>query len=155
MLSIAIVAKTRGVGFAVLDDGELIDWGVKRFKGKLSDRRLAAYFLTLIDHEKIGIVVLPADEKRLFRFGPEFVRELADRLEHFPVKIVRVGKADLASAFQKLSREKIAISITERFPELQAHLPKKRRIWESESAQMLLFDAVALSVAAGNHPDFL
>jgi hypothetical protein len=45
------------------------------------------------------------------------------------------------------SKDEIASSLVDRFPELRSKLPRKRRTWEKEHYRMTLFDAVALGVA--------
>jgi hypothetical protein len=45
------------------------------------------------------------------------------------------------------SKHSIAVLLAEWFPELALRVPAKRKLWESEPHNALLFDAVAIAVA--------
>ncbi|WP_233557309.1 hypothetical protein [Rhodophyticola porphyridii] len=98
--------------------------------------------------------------KWLARFEPDVVITEAipgesrkgDRSRAITAALARVArdKADLldvtmerVQAFPNKYDEAEALAIE--FPELEPYLPKRRRLWETESPRTILFEAVALA----------
>lgn len=149
MIRISIVGKTRGIGYVVCDDeGHLLDWKVSRFRGPKSKDRLLDYLLNLIHVGDIAEVILPDMARSEKTEAGNFLQLLHAHLCAREVSQRFIGKAELRACFGQKARYAVALALCAEYPELSGYLPKKKRLWESEDASMLLFDAAAQMKAA-------
>ena len=144
MIAISIVAKTKGVAYIVTQDGQLLDWGVKRFKGGLSLERILGYLLSLIYLGDIELVILPEFDEDKGTEASVFLGRLLDAINQRKLSRRFISKLDIDINFGELNRYAIAERLAAEHPPLKAYLPSEKKLWEAESADMVLFDAAAL-----------
>jgi hypothetical protein len=150
---LAIAPSTRGFGFAVLEQGKLVDWGVKSVKG---DKNLAS----LVRVEKMihlynpSVLVLQNCSDVSVRRSTR-IQILAQRIlelaagQKLRVKLLTNEQVKRIVFGNGLgTKHALAEILAQRFPDELGHrLPPKRRPWMSEDYRMDIFDAVALAVA--------
>lgn len=152
---LAIDPGTRYIGFALLDKGELVHYGVKTIsKMKSSNETLMRgrkIILRLINDFQPQVLVV---EKTFFGNNKDsillntFVKQIQTigkkkRLEVVSIATNTVRKAICGNG--TASKEDVARAIVSRFPELQPYLTSDRK-WK-ERFQQNMFDAVALGLA--------
>jgi hypothetical protein len=156
-LILSISPINRGFGYVIMKGPlHLIDWGVK---GIREDKNVASVekIEALIGFYRPAAIVCenPADPtRRSFR-----IRDLLRDIDRLTVrKGLRSGlvrKSDVANFFSRHGAQtkcQRAQFLTKQFPELEAHLPPKRRIWMAEDPRMSIFEAVALALAFWYEP---
>ena len=144
MIAISIVAKTKGVAYIVAEDGQLLDWGVKRFKGGLSLERILGFLLTLIYVGDIELVILPEFDEDKGTESSNFLARLLEALNRKGMARRFITQFDIQNRSDGLNRYELAQKIAAEHPPLRAYLPKAKKLWEAESSDMLLFDAAVL-----------
>jgi Holliday junction resolvasome RuvABC endonuclease subunit len=149
---LALEIRLRRVGFAVLEGPDhLLDWGILRW-GADVDPVLATIqrispLLALYSPSFVVLKSLNLARKARLRMRAidAVMRELTSR----SIEVRMLKRADVRLAFrQSGSRNKyqIATSIAERFPELKRKLPTKRKAYQPERYNAVIFDAVALAL---------
>jgi hypothetical protein len=129
---------------------ELLDWGVRSFRGGVNAVRVppAEKFGVLLDDFTPSAIVV---EKRISRTRKLYAKIAAVLREakkrHIPVRWVTHRMVKRAFAGHDRNKDEIAAVLGERFPELAARVPPRRKIWMSEDYRMCIFDAAALAVA--------
>jgi Holliday junction resolvasome RuvABC endonuclease subunit len=149
---LALDIRLRKVGFAVLEGPDhLLDWGILRWRAEVDpvlatmhriSPLLALYSPSFVVLKRLNRVRKARRRKRVI---DAVMRELTFR----SIEVRMVKRADVRHAFrQSGSRNKyqIAASIAERFPELRRKLPPKRKAYQPERYNAVIFDAVALAV---------
>jgi hypothetical protein len=149
-LVLSIAPSPKGIGFAVLDGGTLVDWGVKGIpnanhaKSLLKVEQLMAHYhphvIVLEDHK------YSQRSQRICNLMREVVKTAAGR--NIQVRLFKRGQVytTLLTDGRK-TKNALAEVLAERFPEeLGFRVPHKRRDWMSEDHRMVMFDAVALGV---------
>jgi len=147
--------STRGFGFVVLEaNGRPIDWGIKELtaKAKRVDKELMRRLDPLIS--RYDPVIIALEDCRYGTRGERSLRmidtiaghaALLDKkrelLSREEVKAV-LGLQDTAT------KHDIAVRVAECLPALRGYLPEKRRLGDSESEGMNIFDAASLALAA-------
>ena len=139
---LAIAAATGRIGHVFLVGGRLLDWGLSR-KASKSSVLAAAHTQKLIDNLKPDVIITEDIPKSSTKGSK--TRRLVDAIAFV------AGKAKLldihAKRLQKFANKyEEAAHLAIRFPEIAAWVPKKRRLWDSEPRQTVLFDALALSI---------
>lgn len=146
---LAVTPSTRGFGFAVLEGGKLVDWGVKAVTGDKNPRSLTKVEELLTFYQPTCLVL---EDPNSSRHAPR-IRKLHTQLVRLagkhPVKVLtraQVRRAFFAEGHG--TNHELAVQLAARFPEeLGSRLPPKRRPWQSEDSRMSIFAAVALAVA--------
>lgn len=128
------------IGFAYLIDGELMDW-------KLSidaSRTEEACFMKVDDwlsyYQPDVLVIEDVEQSRKgpnSRLLQSAIRKAALEAE---VRVVEVAR-DLGAANKYAEAEALAAE----FPQIAAWLPEKRRLWEQEPRNIIIFEALALA----------
>jgi hypothetical protein len=147
MTILSLVPKTRGLGYLIVDSGEVLDWGIKRWNGKGSRRRMVEYLLSLIHLGDVEEVLLPEEKMRDTTESGLFLDEFIPHLRGRGIEVTYVGRENIKALFGGGSRESKAHEIAEVLPFLRPYLGRKKRLWESEGAHMLIFDAASLLLA--------
>jgi RNase H-fold protein (predicted Holliday junction resolvase) len=152
---LAIAPTTRGIGFAVLDEQDVLaDWGIKTIKKENKNVQSLKRTDELIAHYQPGVLVLEdASAKnslrapRIRRLCRQIIKLAATR--KVSVKLFsrdEVMKMFLADG--EGTKYAVAKIVTERFSEeLSQKLPPKRKLGNSEDSRMYVFDTVALVLA--------
>jgi Holliday junction resolvasome RuvABC endonuclease subunit len=144
--------NTRGIGFAVLEGPtSLLDWGIKDVR-KDRDKNAPRVAKQLLISYQPDILVLEDPSGKDSHKRPR-IRRLIPRIHRFAtaesVETHRFGRQTIRQCFADAgasTKEQIATVIAARLPELQPHLPPKRKFWVTEHRRMGVFDAAALAL---------
>lgn len=143
---IALDLRSHSFGFAVLEGGNLLDWGVKSFPGGVNAVRvpLAPKVIDLIAAYVPDSLVLKVPR----RDASDALRELKEAAESRQVPAQFLTPRTIRNVFKGCrNKDQIAAAVCERFAELVSALPPKRKIWKSEDYRMRIFDAAATGIA--------
>ena len=149
---LAIDLRASSFGFVAFEGPtRLLDYGVRSFRQGINAVKVPAStkIAALIEEYELSAVVLKqwtkdANGKRA-RMRKAVVRQ-AD-LRRIPVRLLPRSVVGNAFAGDDRNKYTIASALAQRFPELAAKLPPKRKIWQSEDYRMSVFDAAAVGVA--------
>jgi hypothetical protein len=146
---VGIDPTSRGIAFVFFENGELLDWGTRRFDGaetRLIDR--------LLDTFKADVLVLEdADALRCER-RPRMrraLRQLKAHAESRGITVATVSRYAVRNEWTRRGRttkHAVAGAIAEAFPELDTLVPRKRKVYRSEEARADIFDAISLVLHA-------
>ena len=143
---LALDVRPARFGYVVVENGRLIEWGLRH--GATPDL-LRAHLIYILQLWAPDAVVI---RSRKIHFGSARLEQV---LAAFQEEVVRHGtrlrlldQKGIARFFKEQGRKNkydVAALVAERFPELVWRLPNKRRCWEPEKARMSLFDAAAVA----------
>ena len=140
VLSVAV--STGRVGYTFLEGTKLLDWAVTTtVSGKASD--LVGYVQELINTLKPDVVVTEKcdDDCKKGKRSKTLIRSIAELTSHNYVLDVQVPRP---RSFPSKYEE--AESAVKRHPDLIGYLPeRKRRFYEFEPRNMIVFEALALA----------
>ena len=153
---LALDVRAQRLGFVVFDGpSRLQGWGTRRYGGTGQRPRgtVATRINALLDFYTPPVVVI----RKPRIHSPETSRHVGDVINAIRIEAKRRA-ADVhvvsATTVKKFftqsglaSKDEIASTLAERFEEITWKLPKKRKKWQSERYNMLIFDAVATGVA--------
>lgn len=149
---LAVVPSTRGFGFAILEGPQsLLEWGVKEVRGKKNAGALK-HIAELIECYKPDVIVMEDCADRHCRRGARVRRLIQDLSKLATSKRIKVRRISarivraVLSGSTAASKQQIATTISQQFPELVSRLPPLRKPWMSEDPRMGIFDAVALGL---------
>ena len=151
---LALEIRSRRFGFAVLDGGELLDWGVRYYPSgslriEIALKRLA-FLLKLYEPSSV-IARRPRDIRD--ESSRHALHLLAAVRRHLESRSVRFSVADRCRVCEYFARQgihtkyEIASAIAQQFIQLRDLLPRPRKTWEHERALMVVFDAITTAVA--------
>jgi hypothetical protein len=161
MRYLGIDSNYHGIGYAVIERGKLIDWGIKYApkRNALSNRETFAkerqekrfqIVEKLIEFLKPDAIVLEDWTAKDCLRAP-FVKKLFYRIDKLAakrsIKSRSVSRMALYSEFAEFdvkTKYDLAVFLSEFFPELKPRLPEKRKAWMSENVWLSMFKAVAL-----------
>jgi len=157
-LALAVDPTTKGFAFVVLEDGLLVDWGV-RHAGSPKNSGSIRKLRILLNQFRPDVLVLedirhPSSRRwrRIRYLIGWFGREA--RSHHIMLR--KVTRREVQKQFSpysgQLTKYRIAVALADRFPELRERLPRVRKMWMTEDERMSVFDALAMAVVAMN-PD--
>ena len=151
-LVLAINPSTRGFGFALFERRhDLIDWGMRKITPRKATRTLLKVNM-LFQLYQPGVVVIEdynGEGSRRSQRVQELIDSIVALAQEKGVKTAHFSRASVRACFDPegaQSKDEIALVLVKQFPELEPRLPKKRKPWQSEDANMVIFDAVALAV---------
>lgn len=153
---LALDIRPQKFGFAVFEGPRrLLDWGVRSYRGRRAHRRA-------IVKKRIGFLLgLYAPSEAVMRRRKSSSRE-ARKAILSAVQTIRTEAKGRSIILQSLStreirrhfaeygcasKHQIASLLAKWFEELSCKLPPKRRAWQSEAHNMLVFDAGATGIA--------
>lgn len=140
VLSVAVASGR--AGFVYLQGTKLFDWGIT-VKGVKDPTEIAGFVQSLINELKPDVVVTEkCDEaSRKGRKTRQLICAIAETASHNYVLDVSVKRAR-----NHPSKYEEADQLVKRYPDLIGYLPKrKRRIFDFEPRNMILFEALALA----------
>ncbi len=141
-LRVLAVAVAKGrAGYVYLAGGELIDWNVS-VKAVQSATDLAQWVQKLITDLKPDVVVTEklTETCRKGRKTKGLIKAITELTSHNYVLDVSVERPR-----NHQCKYTEAAELAECYPELRGWLPKKRRYWDSEPRNTILFEALALA----------
>lgn len=127
------------IGFGYLVDGELMDWKLS-IEGSRSEDAAFALSAKWIGYYQLDALVLEDPEHS--RRGPhaKLLHEAVVRAAvAAAVDVILVEREHLAP-----NKYAEAAVLAQEFPQLAAWLPDKRKLWEKEPRNIILFEALAL-----------
>jgi Holliday junction resolvasome RuvABC endonuclease subunit len=152
---LAIDPTTKGFGFAVLEGAAvLIDWSFwhpMKHPSDLNSHCLKKVAQLISRHQPEVLIAEDATARgsqrnpRVCKFIEDLVAMASDR--HLPVRCIpRRRVLQCFSAAGAPTKRRVAAALTQRFPELEPHLPPLRKCFMTEDERMSIFDAVALVI---------
>lgn len=136
------------VGIAVLEGPErLLDWEVKSFRGGRNAVRvpITTKVSQLLSEWQPHAVVLKEPLSGRVALKTKAIQELGKSLGIGVAFVERQAIDDAFSSHNnKYERARLIVAS---FPVLAARVPPKRKAWQSEHYQLIIFDAIALGVA--------
>ena len=153
---LALQPNAKQIGYSLFEGSTLVDWGAKdcrseKTRPRLSHARLA-FLGRLIDRYDPSVIVLPTGTKLRRTARNRFLRIIRRELSQYPNAIVTFSRHDIRKAFapslkvRKPSKQAIMQLLVKWFPELEAVLPKPRRVQDDQDYRTPMFDAIALAV---------
>jgi hypothetical protein len=116
----------------------LLDYGLKLFPGNIRVR-FGAKIKRLLSEWQPGIILVKTPKISRVRSKINTVQALA-KSHRVPVRIITRDEIKRAFASERNKFER-GLAIVNRFPELSARLPPKRKTWQPERRRMTIFDA--------------
>jgi hypothetical protein len=143
---LALEIRPRKAGFAVLDGSTLLDWGVTTYGPKIPAMRRIT---SLLDLHAPSIIVTRRRPRSKYGLNvAKIVQSIKRGVQRRSIRVESLD-ADRIRAFFKqrgcAGKHKTAALLAEWFPELAWRLPPKRKPWQSEPHNALLFDAAAIA----------
>lgn len=150
---LAFSVQSSCFGHAVMEDRALCDWQIHGHNGA-SDEKRRKIVRSLIKRYPPTHIVLEDTKQPEFAKGKRaigFIKQIEKECRKRKIDIVRVTSLQLREAVgapSKATRQELAETLTQHFIQLIPHLPKPKKIWESEDKRMLMFIAVGMALAA-------
>ncbi len=150
-LVMGIALTTRGLGYVLLEGPETpFDWGLMRRENMEFEERTVERIYKIIRayHPQVLVMEkLVGGNTRHSATLKQVSRQLLHRAASEGVIVVHFSRCEVRNAFAPLgvvSKPDIASAIAIALPALSHRLPPIRKLWMSEDARQLVFDAAAL-----------
>lgn len=139
--ALSIAVGTGKIGYVFLVDGELMDWGLSLNAAKSQDMA-AAKVAEWIKFYAPSIIITERLTLHMRKSGQtirniEAIEKLAQDSGIHHVDAERVQRC--ANKYEEIQ------ALTERYPQIANWAPRKRRLWESEHPNTVLFEALSLA----------
>ena len=148
---LAVYPFRRGFGFAVLEPGRLVDWGIGRLYS-MNDDEFLVRAEGMLERYRAGVLAVEdAGNERRGTLAMRRIERLIGFATRRRILAIPVSRAEVRRvlALQEIAPgHEVAVRLTELFPELLPLLPAKRRFYESEDDRMNIFRAVGFACAA-------
>ena len=138
---IAFAAASGRVGFVLLVGERLMDWQVSNRAGRTADAA-AAYALARIEQYGPDVVVTEQIDRAKFKGNraKRIVAAIAQTAaDNFVLDVAVVRDQQYANKYAE------ADALVSRYPDLAPWKPKKRRFFDNEPRNTVLFEALALA----------
>jgi hypothetical protein len=138
---IAFAAASGRVGFVLLVGERLMDWQISNKAGKTADGA-AAYALALIDKFTPDVVVTEQVDRALHKGSraKDIIEAIAQTAaDNFVLDVSVVREQRYPNKYVE------ADALVARYPDLAAWKPIKRRFFDNEPRNTVLFEALALA----------
>ena len=148
---LGIDPSSRYVGFAVLEDAGLIDWGNKS-TGKANSKRALEIIQALVARFEPQTIAIEDTRSRGSRRRSR-VRKLLDEVVSLGRASMTVRRIPMRRVVSRdhlgkvLNKNRRALALAKRFPELESRLPRPRKPWMSEDERTNIFDALEFALA--------
>ena len=134
------------MGFAIMSDGELVDWGVKNFKGKWSKKRenkiLQIFQRLVIDYQVSGIAVKISHStrrsknlERIYLLIRTSTKERGLKLSEFSIEKIK------QNCLKAKNKQEVVRFLKRRFPELNGDVSRK-----TKDSYFRQFEAIAVTI---------
>ncbi|MFK5979706.1 MAG: hypothetical protein QM488_12560 [Rhizobiaceae bacterium] len=138
----AIAAASGRIGYVVMAEDKLVDWGISRAASR-SSKKAHAKAKDWIDQLKPEVVVTEAIGPPSRKHGKTLVIMEAITNAAKDSDVINVTTSKTRSHRDKYQEAKI---LAKRYPELQTRLAKKPACWLAEPRRMILFEALSLAL---------
>jgi hypothetical protein len=139
----------RSFGYAVFENGELLDWGLRKWPSRQLNTAGRKLCRLLTFWQPMRLVIREGASAREYAMVEALAREAK-------VPVLDVRRADVQDACRssrRASRFDIARVVAARYPELAFRLPALRKLGHGEPFQLRMFSAAAAGmVFLSNHP---
>lgn len=151
-MALAVDPTTKGFAFVVIEDGLLVDWGVRhagpiKTSGSLKKLRL---LLRQFTPDMLVLEDVNHNSSRRWRRIRQLIGIFAREARRHRVIIRRVTRKEVQRYFAghsvQITKHRVALALAERFPELRERLPRVRKVWMTEDERMSIFDALAMAM---------
>jgi hypothetical protein len=150
---LSLAPCVRGIGFIFFDRAGIpLNWGIlwtTGDKNKIGLKKVGH----MLDLYRPDILVIERTDTVLSNRAPRVLSLLRSFANLAYRRNIPVSRQNRHHAQQNLhllgggTKHEAASILAQAFPELQPHLPPKRKIWLPESANMSIFDATVLALA--------
>jgi len=145
---LAIYPSQRGFGFAVASQQiGLTDWGLAIVHSKSLDAFLQRVDALVFRNRVKHIVVESFSQSRRGCRAQRCIEHVALYARERNIVISAVTRSErfttLELTYPVASNHDLAVAVAMRFPELEVHLPSRRRRWQSEDERIAMFAAVS------------
>lgn len=152
---LAISLSTRGFGYAVMENNELLlDYGKKKINGNKNAGSLSSIKKVMVQIQPEVLVLQDVNNAKGTKRVPrikQLHRKVVALAKKQKLKVVIISGKKLRATLlgnEKGTKHEMATSMAQQFPdELMLLLPPKRTVAMKEDARMDIFDAVELLVA--------
>ena len=143
---LAIAVATGRVGYVLLENDKLVDWGISRVAARSPEkaREVASDWIRKLDPEAVVTEKLGSNRHK---------RGKTLKLMEAVTRSARESAAiNVTTAKARSYRDKYeeAKALAKRYPELLPRLAKKPAIWLNEPRRMILFEALSLALRLRN-----
>lgn len=144
---LAFAAASGRVGHVFLRSGQLMDWGLSRM-ASMSPERAARHASRLIEKLKPDVVITEDVPKTSTKsqLTRSLIAAIARVAEEAKLLDIRTRTKTFANKYAE------AAALAEQFAELRAWLPPRRRLWDPEPQNTVIFEALALALIVVNVP---
>jgi len=157
---LAIDPYLRGFGWALLESPDLlVDWGIYQTRTKQPERMLGRIADLLNRYGPTVLVVEDTQHLRCRRRtrARTLIQEIIDMAKAADVSVRAVSMEDVRNRYAALgakSKDSVARTVADQFPELVAILPPRRKNWMREDERLAVFDGVVMALVAAGDPGF-
>lgn len=147
---LAIYPTHRGFGYAVLEETSLIDWGLARLRQRHNNEFLQRLEGLVEWHAPSLIALERHDGSRRQQHARTCVHMASCYATEHRLPVKNLSRAEVWRQLElsvDATNHDMTRRIAQHFPELAAHVPPKRRLWETETDRTKMFQAVALAFA--------
>jgi len=138
---LAFAAASGRIGHVFIRGGQLMDWGLSRMASGSPDRA-SRHAGRLIEKLKPDVVITEDVPKTSTKsqLTRSLISAIARVAEEAKLLDIRTRTRSYANKYAE------AAALTEHFPELKAWLPPRRRLWDPEPPNTVIFEALALAL---------
>ena len=152
-LVLSIYPTTRGITYTLFESPLTpIDWGLKHANGNDKNARSLEIVVQLCKALRPDTLVIEKSEPETSKRS-ERIRRLHALIAGFAeaenLTLVRYAQATVKETFREagaITRYEIAQAITSYIPAFEHHMPRVKKLWQSEDLRFSLFDAAALAL---------
>ena len=142
--------RSKKLGYAVFEfpsEMQLVDWGSRRFYERRGSKPALADLLHLIHPSVLVMRKFSTGSSRESAHIGKMVSKVVKEARVTKTPIAWLSEERLTQFFEKsgiTTKQQVAASMAELFPEIAWKLPSPRKSWQPEHWRMPLFDAIAL-----------
>lgn len=143
---LAMAVATGRIGYVLLENDKLIDWGISRVAARSPDKALetAKDWISKLDPQ--AVVTEAAGSNRHKRSKTLALMEAVTRAAR-ESDVINVTTAKVRTYRDKYQE---AQALVKQYPELLPRLARKPAIWLNEPRRMILFEALSLALRLRN-----
>lgn len=141
---VGLAAASGKIGYAYLEDGRPVDWGLSRMASQTPELAAAkaGYWLSLHRPE---VVVTEKLDERSRKHGKTIALIRAFAKE---AKVARAVHIEVPRPRDFKNKYEEAEALAEQFPELKPWLRDQPPCWKNEPLNLIMFEALALALSA-------